>query len=59
MMTRTCAVLFDFGGTLFDYETVAPGERESIIELARWAGVEAEPESGAPCVSRLVEACVL
>ncbi|MGE0827668.1 MAG: HAD family hydrolase [Candidatus Binatia bacterium] len=32
------AVLFDFGGTLFNYETVAPGERESIVDLARWAG---------------------
>jgi HAD superfamily hydrolase (TIGR01509 family) len=32
------AVLFDFGGTLFDYEIVAPGERESIVALARWAG---------------------
>jgi 2-haloalkanoic acid dehalogenase type II len=35
---QTRAVLFDFGGTLFDYETVAPGERESIVALARWAG---------------------
>ena len=41
-MMQTRAVLFDFGGTLFDYETVAPGERESIVELARWAGVEAD-----------------
>jgi FMN phosphatase YigB (HAD superfamily) len=41
-MTQIRAVLFDFGGTLFDYETVAPGERESIVELARWAGVEAD-----------------
>lgn len=41
-MTNIRAVLFDFGGTLFDYETVAPGERESIVELARWAGVEAD-----------------
>jgi putative hydrolase of the HAD superfamily len=37
-MTQTQAVLFDFGGTLFDYETVAPGERESLVALARWAG---------------------
>jgi 2-haloalkanoic acid dehalogenase type II len=35
---QTRAVLFDFGGTLFDYETVAPGERESIVALVRWAG---------------------
>ncbi len=41
-MTQIRAVLFDFGGTLFDYETVAPGERECIVELARWAGVEAD-----------------
>ena len=38
-MSKKRAVLFDFGGTLFDYETVAPGERESIVDLARWAGV--------------------
>jgi putative hydrolase of the HAD superfamily len=39
-MTTVRAVLFDFGGTLFDYETVAPGERESIVALARWAGAK-------------------
>jgi HAD superfamily hydrolase (TIGR01549 family) len=42
-MPKIQAVLFDFGGSLFDYETVAPGERESIIDLARWAGVTIEP----------------
>lgn len=42
-MPKVRAVLFDFGGTLFDYETVAPGERESIIDLARWAGAQGEP----------------
>jgi len=42
-MPKIRAVLFDFGGTLFDYETVAPGERESIIDLARWAGSQREP----------------
>jgi 2-haloalkanoic acid dehalogenase type II len=42
-MPKIQAVLFDFGGTLFDYETVAPGERESIVDLARWAGVTVEP----------------
>lgn len=42
-MPKIQAVLFDFGGTLFDYETVAPGERESIIDLARWAGTQREP----------------
>ncbi|MGE0681173.1 MAG: HAD family hydrolase [Candidatus Binatia bacterium] len=39
---QTRAVLFDFGGTLFDYEIVAPGERESIVALARWAGAGEE-----------------
>jgi putative hydrolase of the HAD superfamily len=43
-MARTQAVLFDFGGTLYDYEAVAAGERECIAALAHWAGVEAEPE---------------
>lgn len=38
------AVLFDFGGTLYDYATLEPAERESLIELARWAGIVAEPE---------------
>ncbi len=39
-MSEVRAVLFDFGGTLFDYEIVAPGERESIVALARWAGAK-------------------
>jgi putative hydrolase of the HAD superfamily len=39
------AVLFDFGGTLYDYATLAPAERESLVELARWAGVDAEPQA--------------
>jgi 2-haloalkanoic acid dehalogenase type II len=42
-MPKIQAVLFDFGGTLFDYETVAPGERESIVDLAGWAGATGEP----------------
>jgi putative hydrolase of the HAD superfamily len=42
-MPKVRAVLFDFGGTLFDYEAVALGERESIIDLARWAGTQREP----------------
>ncbi len=42
-MPKIQAVLFDFGGTLFDYETVAPGERESIVELAGWAGATGAP----------------
>ena len=38
-MTR--AVLFDFGGTLYDYRCFARAEAESLGQLARWAGVEA------------------
>ena len=41
-MPQTRAVLFDFGGTLFDYETTAPGERACLIELAHEAGITAE-----------------
>jgi putative hydrolase of the HAD superfamily len=44
-MTQVRAVLFDFGGTLFDYETVAAGERECLVELARWVGIDAEPRA--------------
>jgi HAD superfamily hydrolase (TIGR01549 family) len=39
------AVLFDFGGTLYDYGALEPAERESLVELARWAGVAAPPEA--------------
>src|SRR5215470_16525020 len=42
-MTRVRAVLFDFGGTLFDYTILAKGERDSIVALARWAGATGEP----------------
>lgn len=42
-MPKMKAVLFDFGGTLFDYEAVAPGERESVVGIAQWAGAEVEP----------------
>jgi len=41
----TKAVLFDFGGTLYDYAILQPAERESLTELARWAGVTAEPRA--------------
>ena len=41
-MAHTRAVLFDFGGTLMDYETLAPGERAVLVSLARWAGIEAD-----------------
>jgi putative hydrolase of the HAD superfamily len=36
------AVLFDFGGTLYDYATLAPGDRECLLALVRWAGIDAE-----------------
>lgn len=41
-MTRLRAILFDFGGTLFDYGTTAPGERACLVELAHEAGITAE-----------------
>jgi HAD superfamily hydrolase (TIGR01509 family) len=42
MMIR--AVLFDFGGTLYDYAALEPGDREALVALARWAGIAAEPQ---------------
>jgi putative hydrolase of the HAD superfamily len=39
-MTR--AVLFDFGGTLYDYAALAPGDAESHLALVEWAGVDAD-----------------
>jgi 2-haloacid dehalogenase len=42
-MAAPRAVLFDFGGTLYDYATLQAAECESLVELARWAGLEAEP----------------
>lgn len=42
-MATIRAVLFDFGGTLYDYAALEPGERESLLELARWAGADKEP----------------
>ena len=38
------AVLFDFGGTLYDYGTLARGEAESTAALLEWAGVDADQE---------------
>ncbi len=38
----TKAVLFDFGGTLYDYASLERGDRESLVALARWAGVDAD-----------------
>ncbi len=40
--SRIEAVLFDFGGTLYDYRTLAAAEQESLVELAEWAGVKAD-----------------
>jgi HAD superfamily hydrolase (TIGR01509 family) len=37
------AVLFDFGGTLYDYANLVPGDQESLASLCEWAGVSAEP----------------
>ena len=42
-MPITRAVLFDFGGTLYDYATLQRTEAEGLLELARSAGVAAEP----------------
>jgi 2-haloalkanoic acid dehalogenase type II len=39
------AVLFDFGGTLYDYDTLLPGDRESLLHLAELAGAEADAET--------------
>jgi len=47
-MSTVDAVLFDFGGTLYDYATLEPAERESLVDLARMAGVE----SDAPTILR-------
>jgi len=38
----TRAVLFDFGGTLYDYASLEAGDRECMLALARWAGITAE-----------------
>ena len=38
------AVLFDFGGTLYDYQTLERANRDSLVALARWAGIEAEAD---------------
>jgi len=41
----TRAVLFDFGGTLYDYRCFARAEAESLSQLARWAGCDAGLEA--------------
>lgn len=42
--TTTRAILFDFGGTLYDYACLEAAERESLFELIGWAGLEARAE---------------
>ena len=58
-MSQARAVLFDFGGTLFDYETLAPGEREVLISLARWAGIEADERAHSTDLPSSSEARIL
>jgi 2-haloalkanoic acid dehalogenase type II len=43
-MTEFRAVLFDFGGTLYDYRCLAPGEAESRQALAELAGLDDSAE---------------
>lgn len=38
----TRAVLFDFGGTLYDYASLEAGDRECVMALARWSGIDAD-----------------
>jgi 2-haloalkanoic acid dehalogenase type II len=40
----TKAVLFDFGGTLYDYGALEPGDREAIVALARELGIDASED---------------
>jgi len=42
-VTDLRAVLFDFGGTLYDYATLESAERDSLVDLARWSGIDADP----------------
>jgi putative hydrolase of the HAD superfamily len=43
------AVFFDLGGTLYDYATFEPGNREALVALARWAGTSASKEEILEC----------
>jgi putative hydrolase of the HAD superfamily len=36
------AVLFDYGGTLFDYATLREAEKENLADLVRWSGIEVD-----------------
>jgi putative hydrolase of the HAD superfamily len=42
-VTHLRAVLFDFGGTLYDYRTLESAERDSLVDLARWSDIDADP----------------
>lgn len=42
-MSRTEAVLFDFGGTLYDYRDLRRGGQESLEAFVGWHGQAAEP----------------
>ncbi len=44
-MPKTRAVLFDFGGTLYDYRSIAPGDQQSLLELARELELEVTAEA--------------
>jgi len=44
MPSVTRAVFFDFGGTLYDYASLRLAEIESLVDLARWVGVNVEPQ---------------
>jgi 2-haloalkanoic acid dehalogenase type II len=39
---QTRAVLFDFGGTLYDYACMLRGDSECLMALAGWAGITAD-----------------
>ncbi len=43
-MPTTHAVLFDFGGTLYDYRTLERANRESLVALAGWVGVDTDAD---------------
>jgi HAD superfamily hydrolase (TIGR01662 family) len=41
-MSSIKAVLFDFGGTLYDYKTLDMANLESLLDLLGWCGIQAE-----------------
>jgi 2-haloalkanoic acid dehalogenase type II len=41
-MTETRAVLFDFGGTLYDYRDLERASREGLLAYVEWHGVDIE-----------------